>query len=177
MATINEFILPFKGLLNGVHKYSFDINSNFFTHFEMSKIKVASLQLLLSFDKRDNLMTLDFSCTGNFQAICDRCLSDVRIPLEWDERIYVKYGESEETDETVIYLESGSIHLDLTDTVYELIHVHLPITNIIDCKKEQYAQCDQVTLKKMQELEVQEEKEVHRDNELWKELKNIKFTK
>lgn len=176
MASINEFILPFKGLQNGVHLYSFDINGEFFRHFEMSKIKDADLLVRLSFDKRDNLMSLDFNCSGRFKAVCDLCLADIRIPLMWEERIYVKYGAAdEEVDETVIYLELGAVHLDLTDTLYELIHVHMPITNVVNCEKEQFAQCDKQTLQRVEELRVSEEEST--ENELWTELKKIKFNK
>jgi uncharacterized metal-binding protein YceD (DUF177 family) len=177
MATINEFVIPLLGLYNGIHVYEFDIDQEFFRHFEMSKIKEATLQLELTLEKRDSLVTLDFSCEGSFKATCDRCTQEIEIPLDFEERLYIKYGEaSDSSDEDIIWLEMHASEIDLTDTVYELIHVHLPIINRVDCDSENYVRCDKEALAVIYNHEESQEDD-DANNDLWQELKKIKFNK
>ena len=177
MATISEFVIPLLGLYNGIHVYEFDIDQEFFTHFEMSKIKEATLQLELTLEKRDALVTLDFICEGSFKAICDRCTQEIDIPIDFEERLYIKYGEaSDSSDEDIIWLDMHASEVDLTDTVYELIHVHLPIINRVDCESENFARCDKDALAVINNQDESDEQEDD-TNDLWQELKKIKFNK
>ncbi len=177
MVSIKEFILPYKGLNNGVHTYKFDINHSFFKHFEMSRIQEAELELDVTLDKQDNLSTVLLYCEGTFKSICDRCLAQVDLPLDFEDRIYINYGGVVDDDESVIYLDWDESELDLTNIVYELIHVNLPISNIPDCESEDFQQCDKITLNKMAQLSTDKPEGSSETNDLWLELKKIKFKK
>lgn len=168
-SSLREYIIPFKGLKNGVHKYNFEIDRAFFAHFEMSKIKEAQLSVELIFDKRDTIMDLHFSCTGTFQAQCDRCLAEISLPLSFNDHLVVKVSENEVDEEEFLIVDPKESHLDLSTDIYEMIHVHLPISNTRDCEATAFEGCDPAYQKFMSN----QQKELGINNPMTDLLKNL----
>ena len=147
MSRPDAMIIPYLGLANGDYSYTFKVDGAFFKHFEKSKIKAGSFDVDIQLEKRDRMVVLLLSTDGAMRAACDRCLTDIDVPISFEDRVILKIEEAPIVQEDeVYYLDPQTSHIDLSTYVYESIYVHLPLTNLRDCEGEDYIHCDHIAL-------------------------------
>lgn len=132
MQPFNEqYSILFKCLKTGLHNFDFELDDRFFEYFENSDCLGGTFRINAELDKKDHLLSLCFSFSGSTMVICDRCLEELDIPLEFKSNLFVKFGpEEQETDADVIYLEQNEHILYLADYFMESIFLHLPIKRV-----------------------------------------------
>jgi len=128
MNYMNHFIIPFAGLKVGNHSFTFDIEEKFFDHFEYSEIKKGKLHVDCLLEKQSRMMVLYFDTAGTVQVSCDRCAEEFDLPIEGKQKLIVKFGEdhTEESEEVLVITEKEH-ELDVSQYLYEYIHLLLPI--------------------------------------------------
>lgn len=174
MAALKDYRIAFKGLRNGLSQLSFEIDSTFFEHFEMSKIKEGQFGVNVEVDKQENMMVFEFDISGHYKTLCDRCTAPIEVALNGSDRVVVKFSEGDEADtEEVMYVNPKSTHLELADVIYELIHVNIPIKALRDCELEDYKYCDQEALDILDG--VNNDDDDSDGNPLWEDLRNIEL--
>ncbi len=147
MSSLDAMTIPYLGLANGEYSYTFRVDEVFFKHFEKSKIKAGSFNVDIQLEKRDRMIVILLSADGADRAACDRCLTEIDVPISFEDRIILKIEDAPEIQEDeVYYLDTQTSHIDLSTYIYESIHVHLPLTNLRDCKGEDYVHCDHAAL-------------------------------
>jgi uncharacterized protein len=128
MKALIEYNIPFSGLKNGTHLFDFQVDKQFFKHFENSLIEVADLNVKLSFDKRPSMFVLDFEFSGTVQVLCDRCSEDFDLPVAGKQQMIVKLSEVEtEDDEEIIYIRNTETDFSVAPLVYEVLHLNMPL--------------------------------------------------
>lgn len=172
----NKAVIQFGGLGFGTHHFEFEITDKFFESLEYSEIHKANVLINVDFVKQNNVMTLNFRVSGTVGITCDRCAGDYDLPIENTDSMYVKNGDVSESNESIIVLPHGETEVDLTRYFYELVAVALPIRRVpCELDAEKY-KCDEEVLKKLNNLSVEEESgHKNPDNNVWEELKKIKF--
>ncbi|MGD1844049.1 MAG: DUF177 domain-containing protein [Salibacteraceae bacterium] len=122
----------------GQHDFQFDITETFFEAFEETTvsstsepIEKANIAVDVLLDKKQEMLTLDFSFSGQVFVNCDRCLDELNLKLDDQNRIIFKFGDEqfEDTDEIVILPESA-YQLDLSQYVYETLILSLPLRRV-----------------------------------------------
>ena len=58
MEALKEFTVPLTGLKPGAHVYRYEVDSEFFTHFENSPISDGKFEILITLDRRPDLACL-----------------------------------------------------------------------------------------------------------------------
>jgi len=69
-------------------------------------------------------------CEGHVIVPCDRCLSDLRLPVVADEDLLVRLGEEDDDDGEVITVGSDDPVLDLSLPLYELTVLSMPLRRV-----------------------------------------------
>lgn len=151
MGKNDEFLIPFKGLANGMYEYRFQLKADFFTNFENTQITSGQFDVRLSFEKRDRMIVLDFDFEGDYRAGCDRCLAEIDIPLDGNDRIIAKVqSEASEIEEDNVVIMSDDQHiLDVSNMIFDAIHLHMPLKNERDCEADGFVYCDHDVLDKL----------------------------
>jgi uncharacterized metal-binding protein YceD (DUF177 family) len=164
-----NLIIPFVGLKEGMHHFDFEVDSTFFEQFEFSIIQKANFKIKVDFEKKKNLFNLHLKLKGTINSFCDRCNDPVEIKTKGEEDLIVKFGEDkfDETDEIKI-ISSSDFELDLSQEVYQFIHLLLP--NKVQHKK--LKDCNQEVVEKLVELSSRKEKE--EADPRWAALKKLK---
>lgn len=154
MGNNQSLIIPFVGLKEGLHQYSFELDASFFSQFEFSIIKDGLFQVKLDFLKKSNLFELKFDINGEIYTSCDRCLLSLVLPASSEEELIVKFGETQfqETDE-ILVIPHGEYELDLNEILYEFINLLMPIK----VKHSKIEDCDQEVIKKLKKLSKKDE--------------------
>lgn len=131
MKVLKEYVIPFVGLKEGVHDYSFEVDDKFFERFDYSDVNLGNIHVEVSMEKQDRMLIFNFSIQGHVIIPCDRCLVKMEYPVKGTERLIIKFGleRKEETEEILIIPETES-HIDISGFIYEYIMLLLPFRRV-----------------------------------------------
>jgi DUF177 domain-containing protein len=165
------FTIPAGGMKAGHHVFEFEITKAFFDRFEESEVKEGELDLIVTAIKSTSHIDLDFRITGEVRVCCDRCLEMFDHPVDCENRLLVKFGhETDESDPEIITIPRDENELDLSQYIYEFIHLALPIKRIHPDNVNGESTCNPLMLQKLKEHLVDEET---REDPRWDELKKL----
>lgn len=173
-----EYILQFSGLPVGNHEFEFKITDTFFEQFEDSEIRTGDIAVVATLVKQNNLMQILFDLQGTVGIACDRCMKDFDFPIEISEKLVVKHGNPDESNEEILAIPEGASEIQLSHYLYEYIMVSIPARRVPCELDETLFECDAETLKKLNEISTSEErKEDEELNPLWMQLNKLKENK
>lgn len=162
MKELKAYRIAVKGLSNGIHHFQFDVDEHFFSCFENAPLQDASFQVELTFDKRSNFYMLDFDIQGNMQTNCDRCMANIRLPLQGHYELVVRLEQGDDEvdlDPDVMYLDPAEDYLDIAQIVYDYVNLTVPLHKTYDCHLEDPKPCDEQALKYLEEQQEKMEKQ------------------
>ena len=143
MDTLVQYTIPVKGLRNGVHQFEFQIDHNFFQHFEQSPVKDGNIELKFSLDKRPDMYVLQFDFGGTVKTDCDRCLAQIDLPIQDCQQLLVKLSTEEAgEDAEVVYLNPEVSQINVAKYIYEFICLSLPLIKVYDCENNEARVCN-----------------------------------
>jgi uncharacterized protein len=140
---MKHFIIPFSGLKVGNHPLTFEIEDAFFEHFEYSEIRKGTVHVDCMLDKQIRMMVLHFDLSGEVIVPCDRCGQDFSLPLAGSEKLIVKFGtEHQEETEDILVITEKEHELDVSQFLYEYVHLLLPMQKIHGTDENGNSLCD-----------------------------------
>ena len=98
----NKYDIEFKGLKEGLHEFSFDVQDSFFAHFDQGLVTKGELKVDTILEKRGSFMKLFMNLNGFVELVCDRCLENYNQKLKSKYELFVKFGENNEKDDKII---------------------------------------------------------------------------
>lgn len=171
MSYLKNFSIEYVGLSLDNHSFEFEITDKFFTFFEYSQIHCSNVHLTVELQKQERMMILDFTFAGEVEITCDRCSDEFMFPINVTEQLIVKFG-SEHTEESddVVVLADTEYQLDLSEYIYEYIHLALPIKVIHPDDENGNSGCNPEVLRILNSVSVAQEEVDPR----WEALKKLK---
>ncbi len=170
MDVLSHFLIPIKGLKDGKHLLQFDIDDNFFQHFENDEINNGHFSVDLELEKKPGVSELLFHFEGFSRMPCDRCLEEIKLPISGDFKLLLKYGD-EESNEEVIYIDPETPNFSVAKLIYEYILLSIPMIKVYNCEDDDPRPCNIEVLEKLENEADQAEK----SNAVWDALKDINF--
>lgn len=171
MDALFAYSIPIQGLKTGIHYYQYELDRDFFRHFESSPVAEGTIRFDLTLDKRSDMLVLDFRFEGRILAECDRCTAEIRLPLADERQLLVKYGETEgETEDEVVFISRDASEFNVAKYLYEFTVLALPITNTYDCQAENPPPCNFDVLRLLN----RENDDQPTSDPVWDALKNLK---
>ena len=150
MKSFEEFSIPISGLDDGLHRFDFQLNREFFEGFEKSAISDGLLNATVDLDKRSSMLLFDIDIDGRIAEKCDRCLADIQLPISGHYQLIGKYGEGEE-DLDVFYLSREDTEINIARFLYELSCLTVPLSKTYDCENDEDPPCDESMLDDIEE--------------------------
>ena len=95
MQALRQFSIPIKGLDVKVHQFTFQVDDQFFSHFEYSPYKKGQITSELELEKKYDNLVLTFNNKGNLRTVCGRWIAEIDFPVEVSFELIVKYDENE----------------------------------------------------------------------------------
>ncbi len=132
----NVFLVPLNGLTAGKTEFRWTAGKEFFESFDNSDILDASVSVLVDVEKSGQYIGIDCQIDGYMTVECDRCLSELKLPVKAAARLSVKFGEEageafEGDDEReIICVPSADSDLDLGQIVYDYSCLSLPMQKV-----------------------------------------------
>ncbi len=175
MGVFSAYSLPIQGLKNGTHTYNYVLDGSFFGEFEDSPIGDSEIEVYLEFEKRSDMMVLQFDLEGWFAASCDRCSAAIQMPIEGAHDLFVKYSEEkEEDDDEVIFISRDAPSFNVAKYLYEFAVLSLPMTNVYDCENDNEPPCNTEVLKYLETKKENKDDDDQAGNSVWDALKDLK---
>lgn len=130
MAKFAQYNIPLKGLKAESQIFDFELNSDYFKKIDSPEVQRGKVNAVVTVRKKANLFDLTFELNGIVQIPCDRCLDDMDQPIQYKDKLQVKFGAefSEEGDIVVIPEADGAINIAWF--LYEFIVLNIPIKHV-----------------------------------------------
>ncbi len=131
MAGLTILNIDLKGLADDNGTFSFSVGDDYFSALDAQEVKGGDVDVRVEVHRTANrYYNLDFHISGTVTVQCDRCLDDMRQPVEGEGHIVAKLGEehSEEDDLIVVAEDDGTF--DATWVVYEFIALSVPVRHV-----------------------------------------------
>jgi uncharacterized metal-binding protein YceD (DUF177 family) len=130
MGKFDAYKIPLKSLDAGKHEFKYVLDDKFFKDIDGEEFKKGKINAEVTVKKLVGSFELTFKMEGTVKVPCDRCLDDVEMPVEYDGKLFVKFGKtySEESDDVIIIPEDEE--LNIAWFFYEFAVLTLPIKRV-----------------------------------------------
>ena len=152
MNHLSATTIPLSTLGPGHHQYQFDLNDAFLALFDEAPVNQIQAQAQLDVEAKTNLYDLTLEIEGHVTCACDRCSTNIQLPINLTTVLYVKYkeGAPEAKTDDVLYVEPGTLQLDLSSWMYDMLILSIPIKKVYACEDEAERPCDMDVLDKLE---------------------------
>jgi uncharacterized metal-binding protein YceD (DUF177 family) len=176
MKQLNEFLIPFIGLKLGKHTFEYQINNTFFEQFDYNEFENSNINVKAVLEKKANFMELSLKHKGTIFVPCDTTAEMFDMPIIGKIKIVVQFGEEfNNENEELLILPYGEFQIDISQFVYEMIVLSVPLRRVHPGIKDGTLQSE--VLVKLEELKVKKIKEKKEISEnidpRWDKLKQL----
>ena len=176
MKVTNEFLIPFIGLKLGKHQFEFQINKTFFDKFDYHEYEDCDVKVNISLDKKSTMLELAFKHNGTVYVPCDLTNEMFNLPIKSKIKLVVNFGEEFNNDnEELLILPHGEHQIDVSQYIYEMIVLSVPLKRIHPGIKDGTLQTE--VLDKLTQLSIKEQKKENKKEEnidpRWDKLKQL----
>ncbi len=151
----------------GLHEFEFHLSNDFFRDFGYDDFLDCSIDVAVTLQKEETLMTVTMNCNGSVVTQCDRCLSDLQLNVNATDTFIAKFEESED-EENIMYI-SDDESIDLSQSLYDLIIMSLPVRKVHPDDENGNSTCAPEQLKFLEQYEKHDAIDPR-----WEALKNLK---
>ncbi len=175
---LKDYNISYKGLKDGMHKFEYQIGAPFFNLFEEPLVESGTLNAVVTLNKSQKMLVVDFDIKGTVSSICDKCMGPMEIPVESSDRMYFNFGiEYSEQSEEIIVLPYEEHQINVAQWLYEFIIVSLPLRHVHPDDENGNSTCDTQMLEKLDEYLVGDENSSQEQEETndprWDALKKL----
>ncbi len=169
MNKTKEYLIPFIGLKLGKHHFEYQINNAFFEIFDYHEFNSSDIKVNVVLEKKSTLMELAFNQKGTVNVPCDMTNEEFDLPIKGKMKLIVRFGDTFNNDnEELLILPHGEFQIDISQYIYEMIVLSVPLKRIHPGVKDGSLQTEALT--KLKELTV---KELKKENKKEQKEENI----
>ena len=173
MCSLEFLKIDLKSLKEEETSLEFDLDDTYFEALDDADVKKGSLHVSVSIRRATGFFELLFHTAGTVIIPCDRCLDDMDLPVETENRLVVKLGsEYSEEDDVIVVPENEGI-LDMSWLIYEFVALVIPIRHVHAPGK-----CNIAMTKTLEELSADRSSDEESSQAIdprWEKLKNLKM--
>lgn len=133
MGKFSLYNIPLINLSEGTHKFEYVLDDQYFTLIgdADSDLKRGKVNVEVLLKRVASTFELNFTLNGVVYVPCNRCLDDIAMEIDSENRLFVKFGAeySEESDEIVIIPE-GEGQINIAWFLYEFITLSIPLKRV-----------------------------------------------
>ncbi|MDR1542965.1 MAG: DUF177 domain-containing protein [Prevotellaceae bacterium] len=118
--------MEIKSLPKGKTIFELKLDNSFFAQYENVDINSGSFDAKITVDKRLSDIELTFELKGTVKTLCDRCLEEMSLPIEYEEKILAKFGKKFDDSEEVIVIDEADGTFDVSWLLYEMVATAIP---------------------------------------------------
>ncbi len=176
MKVTNEFLIPFIGLKLGKHQFEYQIKKTFFDSFDYHEYENCDIKVNVVLEKKSTMLELLFKHKGTVNVPCDLTNEMFDLPIKGKIKLVVSFGEEFNNDnEEILILPHGEHQIDVSQYIYEMIVLSVPLKRIHPGIKDGTLQTE--TLENLTKHTIKEQKKENKKEEnidpRWDKLKQL----
>ena len=161
-----RYSIVFKGLADGVHDFAFDVGDAFFAACDNDELRGGCCNARFTMRKAGNTMTLDAAIDGRVTTVCDRCLEECSVPVEFSGTLTVRVSdEAAGYDGETMWVSAAEDEIALGQYIYESIVRAMPDSRVHaegGCDPEMLARFKVATAEEFDRMEQEvEQRQMH----------------
>jgi len=131
LGKFDTYKIDLKNLSSGVHQFEYSLENKFFIDIDGTEVQKGKVKVFLTLKRSSIMFDMNFQLNGIVWVPCDRCLDDMELPIETENRLVVKFGKeyAEESEEIVVIPEAEGA-INLAWFLYEFIALAVPMKHI-----------------------------------------------
>ena len=130
MNSLESLKIDLKGLKDEETSLDFSLDDNYFGALDGADVKKGSLHVSVSIRKATGFFEFNFHTDGTVIIPCDRCLDDMELPVDTDNRLIVKLGSNYSEEDDIIVVPEDEGILDMAWFIYEFVALVIPIRHV-----------------------------------------------
>lgn len=130
MCELNQFVVSLPALGEGRHELELKADSSLFAGRGSVEVTDADLSVYVDIEVRHGAYSVGMTCTGWIEIPCDRCLEPMRIEVDEDYDVVVKYGDDYDESDESITLPYDQTTLDLAPMVADTVLLAIPLRHV-----------------------------------------------
>jgi uncharacterized metal-binding protein YceD (DUF177 family) len=176
MKMLKEYEISFFGLKEGLHRFEYKLDKEFFEFFKYDEFRSANLHIELDFRKKSNMLELHFKGSGDVNVNCDLSNEPFDLPLEGELDLVVKFGEHFDDDnDEVLILPHGEHQMNVAQYIYEMMVLAVPSKKVHPGIEDGSLKSE--ILEKLDELSPENKKDLEETDPRWDDLKKLLIDK
>ena len=132
MGRFDPYLVDFRNMAQAeVRTYEYLLENKFFIDIDGPEVQKGKVRVTLKLEHKISSFLLSFHLAGVVYVSCDRCLDDMEIAIETNNRLIVKLGKeyAEESDEVLVISEDEGT-LNLAWFLYEFVALAIPMKHV-----------------------------------------------
>lgn len=123
--------IDLKGMRQDVQEYEYLLDNQFFANIDSEEFQKGKVKAIVTVSRVGDMYNLAFQLNGLIKIPCDRCLDDMDLPVETENKLLVKLGKeyAEEGDDTVIIPEQEGV-INISWFLFEFIALTIPVKHV-----------------------------------------------
>jgi len=167
-----QFDIRFGSLALGQHQMEVEINHLFFEKYKNEDIKDSDIQVDITVERKETMVSLTFDIRGHVTSICDICLENLTIPMSKKEILILKTtGIAKESDnENIVFVGEKAYFYNIEQVLYEYIVTLLPMRKV-----HQETGTETCNPDMLKWIDAVNNASTPQEDERWEVLKSVKF--
>lgn len=130
MSELNEFLISLPALGEGHHELELKADTGFFASRGNAEVTEADVVAYVDIDVRHGSYLIGITCRGWIDIPCDRCLEPMRLEVDEDYDVTVRYGEEYEEKDDIIVIPEDEVNFDLSSLVADTVLLAIPLRHV-----------------------------------------------
>ena len=167
-----QFNIQFATLPFGRHAMGVEVNRLFFEKYINDDIKDSNINIDITVERKETMVSLDFDIQGHIISLCDICLEDLTIPISKHEILILKTtGEAKEREyEDIVFVGEKEYSYNVEQVIYEYISTYIPMRKVHQETGEETCNPEMLRL-----IEKAKNNSSPIEDSRWDVLKNLEF--
>jgi uncharacterized metal-binding protein YceD (DUF177 family) len=172
MHFLSQYIINFSSLKEGMHDFDFTVENKLFNHFGYEDFNSCKLEIKVKLFKKTNLLELRFLSKGIININCFVSNEPFDYPQTSVMDLVVKFGSEQNSDnEELLILPKGTYQIDVSQQLYEMIVLSLPIKIIHPGIED--GSLESETVNRLKKYELNTQKNITKTDPRWDKLKDL----
>lgn len=130
MSDLKQYILALPTLGEGHHELELKVGKDLFSDRGGTDVSDADIVAYVDIDVRHDAYQIGMTCRGHIDIPCDRCLDPMRIDVDEDYDVTLKYGDDYAETDTSITIPESEVNFDLAPLIADTVLLSIPLRHV-----------------------------------------------
>ncbi len=130
MSKFELYNVVLKDLSTEARTYEYVLNDAYFKKIDSPEVQKGNVTAKVTVQKKATSFELNFSLDGVVLIPCNRCLDDMEQPINYKEKLQVKFGDKFSEEDEIVIVPEAEGAINVAWFLYEFIVLNIPIKHV-----------------------------------------------